>query len=127
MGSGISTAGIPVQGVVDRDWEILNTAYAVSYDATNNILLTREPKKFRKTTVDAVKRRFALLQLLAKKHAPETLDEIKYLRDLSVAHLQGNMSEKEYLLRIRFYLLKKGTNHQMVSAIERKIMEAERR
>lgn len=125
MGVGVSTAGIPTRGKVDEDWELLLNTYATAYDAINNKMLTRIPGKFDPTTKKEVRGRFRILKFLARKYAPHLLDEIAYLEKLSIAHLEGKLSDREYLQRLRNYMISKGISPKLIHLVEMKINEAE--
>jgi len=125
MGIERSVAGIPTHGKVNEDWEILANIYATAYDEINGQLLTRIPHKYDKATIKEIKSRFRVLKLLAKKYAPHLLDEIQYIEKLTLANAQGRISDREFLERLRSYIISRGLDPKLVALIELKINQAE--
>jgi len=124
MGVG-SVAGIPTHGKVNEDWEILANLYAQAYDAINEQLLTRTPHKYDKATIKEIRSRFRVLKLLARKYAPHLLDEIQHIEKLTLANAQGKISDREFLERLRSYIISRGLDPKLVALIELKINQAE--
>jgi len=124
MGSN-STANILVNRKVDQDWEILAKTHATAYDSINGKMLTRSHKRYDQTTINEIKKRFRNLKLLALKHAPHTLDDIKYLEECSILNTKGVLSDKNYLSIIRGITIHNGLNPNLVMTIEQKVNQAE--
>ncbi|WP_456477596.1 hypothetical protein [Geoglobus ahangari] len=120
-----STAGIIVHGKVNEDWEVLLNTYATAYDAINSIMLTRQPGVFDRTTVEELHGRFAVLKMLARRYAPELYNVIEQLEDLSVKHLKGQISDKEFLRRIRGLARRHGLSEDLINYVEAQIQAAE--
>lgn len=120
-----STAGIIVHGKVNEDWEILLNTYATAYDAINSIMLTRQPGVFDRTTAQELHGRFAVLKMLAKRYAPEKLPVINELERLSLDHLKGKLSDREFLRRIRSLVRKHGMSEDLINYVEAQIQAAE--
>lgn len=121
-----STAGILVDGKVNEDWEILLTVYATAYDSINNHMLTRVPGHFDPTTEREVRGRFWVLKRLAKKYAPEELPVIEKLEKLSLDHLNGKISDREFLRRLRSLVRSRGIREDLIDYVEARIDAAER-
>lgn len=120
-----STAKIPTRGKVDEDWEILLNTYATAYDAINNIMLTRTPGVFDRTTVREVRGRFLVLKRIARRYAPERLQIIERLEELAVARVKGEITTEQYLRSIRALATRYGLRRDMVDLVEARIRAAE--
>jgi len=120
-----STAGILIHGKENEDWEILLNTYATAFDSLNNIMLTRVPGRFDPTTEREIRGRFWVLKRLAKKYAPETLPAIEQLEKLSLLHLQGKISDADFLRRIRSIVRKYGLSEELIDYVESRIQAAE--
>lgn len=121
-----STAGILVDGKVNEDWEILLTVYATAYDSINNYMLTRIPGQFDPTTEREVRGRFWVLKRLAKKYATEELPTIEKFEKLSLDHLNGKISDHEFLRRLRSLVRSRGISEDLINYVEARIDAAER-
>jgi len=121
-----STAGIQVKGKVDEDWEVLVTLYATAYDAINNdTMLTRTPGQYDAADLKEVHGRFYVLKMLAGKYAPHLKPEIEKIETLTMKNIKGQISDKEYIQRLRNIILKYGVPTEVLDEIEFKIDMAE--
>ncbi len=125
MGVGRSVAGIPTHGKVNEDWELLTNLYATAYDEINGQLLTRTPQKYDPATIKELRGRFRILKLLARKYAPHLLDDIQYIEKLTLANAQGKINDREFLERLRAYIISRGLDPKLVALIELRINQAE--
>jgi hypothetical protein len=113
------------QGKVNTDLEILKDTYATAYDAMNNIMVDRTGTD--PSTLSEVRYRFKELKRLAREYAPEKLKYIEKLEMYSIAHLEGKLSEKEYLEAIRTVSELNGVQPDMLYSIEGRVGSLERR
>ena len=123
---GNSTAGLPVQGKTDQDWEILLESYSTAYDSVNSIMLTKKQGVFDKSTEREIKARFAVIKKICKRHAPKLIKTIERIEKLSLDNLYGKISDKEYLRRIREIHRKNGLKENLINQAEYQVDQAER-
>lgn len=113
------------QGRINTDLEILKDTYATAYDAMNNIMVDRT--HLDPTTHSEVKYRFKELKRLAREYAPEKLKYIEKLEMYTLAHLDGKLSEREYLEAIRTVSELNGVQPSMLYSIEGRVGRMEHR
>ena len=125
MGSD-SVAGIPTNGKVDEDWEILLNIYATAYDAINNdTMLTHTPGVYDEATIQEVNGRFLVLRRLAAKYAPHLKKDIDKIYELTIKNMKGQLSDKELLKELRKIVRKHGVPEDILNQVEMKIDMAE--
>lgn len=120
-----STAKIPVRGKVNTDKEVLMNAYATAYDSINRFMLSRQFGRFDKTTPREIHGRFSVLKSLCKKHCPSKLGAVSRLESLSLAHANGSLSNKQFLVQTRSVLNQNKINASFLGHIEAKVNSAE--
>jgi len=121
-----SVAGIPIENNdVNEDWELLLNMYATAYDATNDVMLTHTPGEYDPTTVQEVRGRFLILRKLCKKYAPELEDEIASIEKWTLQNIKGQLSDKEFLRRLKRLMLKNGIPLSAIQEVETRIDMAE--
>jgi len=117
-----STAGIFTQGKVDTDWEVLMNLYGTAYDSLDGQMLTQNPKRLDKATINEVKGRFLVIKNIAKKHAPQKLETIRKIESITISNIKGNLSDKVALDRIKIIIHQNSrTPNQMLQNVEHKI------
>jgi len=120
-----STAGLPVFGNVDTDYEICLNAMATAYDGLNNVMLTREPGVFDKTTSREINGRFNVLHQLCKRYAPDKINAIEELRRITLSNNRGNISDRVALEKMRAVCYKYGLDTSMLDQAAVHINQAE--
>lgn len=111
------------QGRVDEDWEILLNLYAVAYDSINSSMLVGDEEEVRvdKTTREEVAKYFAILRNVAKKYSPNLVDEVDEMRILTFKLMDGKISRRKFLEKVRKIVLRNGLSPQLLEAVERRI------
>jgi len=120
-----STAGLPVFGNVDTDYEICLNAIATAYDGLNNVMITREPGVFDKTTSAEINGRFSVLRRLCKKYSPNMLPAIDELRRISLSNNAGNISDRVALEKMRHVCMKYSLDSSMLDQAAMHVNQAE--
>ncbi len=100
MGSD-STAKIPVKDKVDTDYEILLNIFSTGYDALNNIMLTKKPGVFNKTSLSEVNSRFGILRMLCSRYSPKILPVIDEIYSIIQSNYNGFISDIQALMMMR--------------------------
>lgn len=101
-----STAQIPVFNKVDTPPEIILNAFATSYDALDNIMLTKRSGFFDKTTMQGVNGRFGILRMMCMRTSPEYLQDIEAMYNVVSENYKGNISDIQALEFLKSICLK---------------------
>jgi len=96
-----SITQLPIFGNVDTDNEICLNAIATGYDALNNIMLTRTPGVFNKTTPAEINGRFGILRMLCSKYSPRMHSVVDKIQKVVVENSKGRISDKDALIVMR--------------------------
>lgn len=120
-----STAQIPVNNKVDTAKEIMLNAFATSYDALNNIMLTKRSGFFDKTTIQEINGRFGIIRMLCLKHCPSYISDVDAMYKIISEHYKNNISDVEALGSLRNICLKYNLNPSTIDNAINRINQAE--
>jgi len=120
-----STAQMPVFGTVDTDYEIVLNAISTAYDALNEIMLTRQPGVFEKTTVAEINGRFGTVRMLARRYAPRILPAVDEMHHICLENHAGRLSDVRALVLMREISTRYGMNPGILDEVCMRINNAE--
>lgn len=112
---------LPVRGKVNTDEEILLNTYAAAYDAVNGQLLTATPGEYDPATIKEVKERFTELKRICRKYAPSLIDEIERIEMYSMQNVRGELTDQEYIVLLRKFVIRHGVDPKLVNVAEQRI------
>lgn len=112
-------------GAIDQDWEILNETYATAYDSLNNMMVT--DGKYQRLSVGKLKTMFSKLRSLARKYAPDKMHVIDRLEMYSLAHANGKLTDREFLVAVRTVAEANGLDTSLIAMAEMRVNTVEAR
>lgn len=111
------------RGEIDTDYEILTESYATAYDSLNNLMVSDNTRK--PTSVGSLRRTFSNIKHITRKYAPQKMHVVERLEMYAIAHAQGKLTDREFLVAVRTVAEANGLDTSLIAAAELKVNHTE--